>query len=146
MVALAFTLAATLALTDYAEDPDAWGRPPPEIVRQVENAIVMPNGADDLNRYDRFYSLEWRGDRPVVVGVFVARRPEQSEGDNYRLYGPQPFAIEGGGCGVVNLLYDPEDAAAPELACNPQLGADRRLARSKIRRAEAQIVDIPKKR
>ena len=146
MVALAFTFAATLALADYPDQPDAWVQPPPEVVRQIENAIVMPGGAAPIGRYDRFYTLEWRGDRPVVIGAFIERRPEQSEGATYRLYGPQPFAIEGGGCSVLNLAYDPEDSTAPDLNCNAELRGPGKYARVKIRRGEAQVVDIPKRR
>jgi len=145
MVALALIFAATLGAADYVEDPDAWLRPPPEIVRQVENTIVMPSGANELERYDRFYSIEWRGDRPVVVGTFVERRPEQSEGDNYRLFGPQRFSIAGGGCSVLNLTYDIEEGASPDLNCNPDWLADRRLAAPRIRRSEVQVVDIPRR-
>jgi hypothetical protein len=145
MVALALTFAATLATVSYVEDPEAWDRLPPEIVRQVEDAIVMPNGASELERYDRFYSVEWRGDRPVVVGAFVQRRPEQAEGSNYRLYGPQPFYIEGGGCGVVNLSYDLEESASPDLNCNPETGAEPRAKLRRFKRAEPQVVEVPRR-
>ena len=145
MVTLAVALAATLTAATYVEDPEGWDRLRPEIVRSVENAIVMPSGAEDIDRYDRFYSVEWRGDRPVVVGAFLERRPEQAEGENYRLYGPLPFDIEGGGCSVVNLTYDLENDESPRLNCNGDGGPERFVQKKRLRPIEAQIVNIPKR-
>jgi hypothetical protein len=145
MVALALTFAAALAAAAPSEAPETWDRLPPEIVRDVENAVVMPSGAADIDRYDRFYSAAWQDDRLVVVGSFVQRRPEQSEGSVYRLYGPQPFEIDGGGCRVVNLVYDVDGEAAPDLNCNGEPAAEPQAVARKAPRSAAQIVDIPRR-
>ena len=145
MVLLALALAAGLAASDLSPEPDLWARISPELMRQIETGLMMPSGASPIERYDRFYSVEWRGDHPVVQALFIERRPEQSEGSNYRLVGAPPVWITGGGCGVVNLTFEPTEGAVTDIACNPETVAEVRPMIPTKPAAGPQVINLRKR-
>jgi hypothetical protein len=142
MIALAIGFAALTAAPAATEQPDIWARVSPEFVRSLENRTVLPSGAATLERYDRFYSVEWQGEQPLIVGTFVERRPEQAPGRNYRLLGLQRVTTYGGGCSVLTLATDPAAVGAPSVACNEEARSARPAKQRRAVRPTAQIVDL----
>lgn len=127
-------LAAVLAAGFAAAAAD---RPTAAEVARIESVVDLPSGARSLNEYDRFYARSTEEGRPVILGAYqrtwirdVAERHRRDDPANWKMAAPQrvgevyrvreadlPVAT-GGGCTVINLVYDVERQAVARVSCH----------------------------
>lgn len=97
------------------------------IMDAIERQVVLPPGAQPLDRYARFYADGPGGD---VTGVYVGQPPpEWTTGTRQWVdrLGDLP-AIDDGGCSVIGLVYDPVRRTLRGVACNGPPPPDRAIA------------------
>jgi hypothetical protein len=87
------------------------------LVEKIESRMVMPKGAKPLSAYQRFYAVTEINSTPVVRGVFVSGAGAQvvmryadpvagAPGVHAMKSGRNIPSIMGGGCGVVETVFD----------------------------------------
>ena len=92
------------------------------LVARIESEMVMPKGAGPLTAYQRFYAVTEIGATPVVRGVFVSGGGAQLikrfadpvpgvSGAHAMRSGRDVPSIVGGGCSVVETIFDLEAMA-----------------------------------
>ncbi|MEO0317126.1 MAG: hypothetical protein RL404_803 [Pseudomonadota bacterium] len=83
----------------------------------------MPEGAEGLSAYVRYYAGGKKSGRLVLIGVFLSkslvREPGKDQAPVRILSGENslPAAFDGG-CLVVNFSYDLNSGERPRLWCN----------------------------
>ena len=95
-----------------------------EAMKQIEERIQLPAGAEKLESYARYYAMD--GSR--IVGTYITEVDRQNP--HYDLPAGQHRwlddrhnlpAISDGGCSVVNVLYDPATQKVEQASCNEAL-------------------------
>ncbi|HEY1043720.1 MAG TPA: hypothetical protein VGE60_07655 [Telluria sp.] len=86
-----------------------------ELVAEMEASLSMPQGADELNKYARFYVIETTRGKREVLGVLL-KRPSDP-GVHIVKKNALPVRFDGG-CGVVNVRYSPADKTFLHVSCN----------------------------
>ena len=94
-----------------------------ETIDAIESQLRLPNGADSLEDYARYYGPN---DDGLVIGTLITRQFYKPDNPGYDLPVGQrrwlPHAnylpsIGGGGCGVVMIWFDPKTKSM-EVECN----------------------------
>lgn len=113
-IALALALAACASAEPRALSVTVLPRDP---ISYLESRVELPEGAEPLEAYDRYYANTRLGDREVIRGVYLLR---SSFGDRERS-GMTPDAgrprvfrgeaedlpiVADGGCAVINVYFD----------------------------------------
>ena len=83
-------------------------------IEKLESDLRLPRGAGPLNDYTRYYSSDPRRGRHAVTGVLVAGGDRAI---HIISYSDLPKILDGG-CGVIDLFYDMDDAKSLEISCN----------------------------
>jgi hypothetical protein len=90
------------------------------IMDRIERDVRLPDGADPLAAYIRYYAWQRQpdGGRKVVAvyTAFAAERPERP-GRHWVAEGALPM-VDDGGCGIVSLRYDVAAQRIEEIVCN----------------------------
>ena len=86
-----------------------------ELISQMEANLRLPDGADALESYVRYYAIEGAGGRREVRGVLVKRKNQT--GVHLVKANALPVRFDGG-CSVVNVRYAPRDKKFLQVACN----------------------------
>jgi hypothetical protein len=93
------------------------GRPSIETIREIETAVVMPDGAWPMNTYNRYYGRGWKMWTPVVTGVFLSASTGEMPGavpvpgvEGAYFTDHLPIVADGG-CHVVTVHYDETEKA-----------------------------------
>jgi len=87
------------------------------MVRAIENQMVMPRRAKELELYDRYYAYDHVSGREVIAGVYVLRKSSEARvvdgaapvpNVKNAFTTPQEYMppIVDGGCSVVRLYFD----------------------------------------
>ena len=112
----AILIASILSLT-VVPTAKAQNAVPVALVQAIETQLVMPSGAESLDRYDRYYAFDQLHGREVVIGVFLLRKASGTTtraGASAVADVPNAFAIPrqklpvivDGGCSVVTIYFD----------------------------------------
>ena len=113
-------LAAAVATAAWASDvsasPDRRRRS--EVLR-LERLISLPEGAYELNSYDRFYALRINEGRRKIVGIFVHR--EHGAGQSYIVRESDLPVWRDGGCSVLEVEADFKTAHVNVIACHGEV-------------------------
>ena len=73
------------------------------LMNEVETLVRLPNGAEPLNEYSRYYTYGHEGEVVAVyAGRYLATKPERKWVTDSRKL---PVIMDGG-CGVVNVRFD----------------------------------------
>jgi len=100
---------------------------------QVEQSVIMPEGADELGNYTRYYSLSDRDGKEIMIGIFVIsdwdiepnRIPIQGLSDAYFVESDQHLPIiMDGGCDVVTIYFDLQDGRLIEFTGSGIIATD----------------------
>ena len=87
------------------------------IIDAIERRVVLPPGAQPLDRYARFYA---DGPGGEVTGVYVGLPPPEWPPGTRRWVerlGDLPI-IDDGGCSVIGLVFDPAKRTLRDVGCN----------------------------
>ena len=83
----------------------------------IEQQVRMPKEALAFRRYSRFYTAAKSGE---VIGTYVASAHNDLPAGQRRwvkdIY--QLPAIDDGGCGIVNVTFDPKTKRVTQVFCN----------------------------
>jgi hypothetical protein len=99
-------------------------RPPaltPADVARIESALVMPKGAESLDRYVRYYSVGQDKGGAFVYGTFVrAGAFQQFDGEPRVLIVDESKhpPVSDGGCLVVRMWYSIKERRTANVSCN----------------------------
>jgi hypothetical protein len=88
-----------------------------ETIRAIEDQVVMPRRAQQLDLYDRYYAPDHVDGHEMIVGVFVLRSsfggrardsatPAPTIANAFITSRSQLPAIADGGCSVVTVYFD----------------------------------------
>jgi hypothetical protein len=91
----------------------------PEAIRYLEARVRLPEGAQPLEAYDRYYAIDRVGDRTVVHGVYLLRRsfgnierggmtPVEGRAGALRGDADDLPIVADGGCSVISVYFDTE--------------------------------------
>lgn len=128
---LAVMAAVALILWACSPREQTWtdGRPTRVEINQIESALVMPEGADSLHVYSRFYAAKTHDGRRTIVGEFVQPMFVASllaHRTILETVSPSVFIVDAnnmpgirdGGCGVITLSYNPDSGVMTPPTCN----------------------------
>jgi hypothetical protein len=102
--------------------------PSDEVIMELERRAKLPAGASGLAEYTRYYTEADVDGRPTIFGQMIESRLVL---EIARITGrptPPPIVrgleadIPGagdGGCGVLNVIFDPNGSKPPRIFCNP---------------------------
>lgn len=87
------------------------------LMDEVEQRVRLPDGSQPLNEYARYYAIDGQGRVVAIYTTFV--EPDLPAGQR-RWVGDQSKlpGISDGGCGVVNVLFNPATRKVEEAFCN----------------------------
>ncbi|MDH7975247.1 hypothetical protein QH494_23935 [Sphingomonas sp. AR_OL41] len=99
------------------------------VVAAMEARIVMPTGAEPLEKYDRKYTQARVDGKDMILGQLIDHRltVEIAHGG----HGPLPPPVRrvlmddiqmvfDGGCGIITVTYELGSSTPPKAFCNPQ--------------------------
>ena len=105
-------------------DEQPW-RPSLADIKSIERKLVMPEGADPLNSYVRFYAGAWVDGELFIYGEFVAKkmanmgRPRGERGDIRIVKSQYDLPTwRDGGCSILRLGVIFERRTVSYFACN----------------------------
>lgn len=84
---------------------------------QIERTVMMPESADVLENYTRYYAISDQHETEILIGIFVSshwdtereRTPIQGLSNAYFVESDQHLPIiMDGGCGIVTVYFDLE--------------------------------------
>jgi hypothetical protein len=107
----------TLAMMAQAAAQGAW-TPDNNIIKRLEDSAKVPGLGNDqipISKYVRYYAGTTQGGRKMIQGEWVVSPEPPSIHVVEESALPR---IVDGGCGIVNLLYDVEDARIVYIYCN----------------------------
>ncbi|WP_298164207.1 hypothetical protein [Novosphingobium sp.] len=86
------------------------------IMENIERQVQLPPEAQGLNEYNRYYAFD--GER-VIATYVLSDGNDPRKGQRYWLAKRQdlPLVMDGG-CGIVNVIYDPLAKRVDETFCN----------------------------
>ena len=93
------------ACTDRDADPHD------KLMNRIEEQLVLPQGAEPISKYDRFYTRDGK----IVVGTLVLGKSGSRSWVKSISDLPQVFD---GGCGVINVRYNPKSDTVENVHCN----------------------------
>lgn len=102
-------LAVSVALSGCSNNGET------ELISQMEAALRLPEGAEPLDNYARYYAIEGAGGRREVRGVLVKRK--DAAGVHLVKANSLPVLFDGG-CSVVNVRYSPAEKKFLLVSCN----------------------------
>jgi hypothetical protein len=114
-----FSLLMALALASCSQSrEDSWeGELTYRHLVKIEKNLELPVGAGTLGDHQRFYSAKVSGDDVVVHGILFRVSPGSRGGVRIVTASEMPV-VAGGGCSIVNLLYDLRRNQIREIFCN----------------------------
>jgi hypothetical protein len=80
------------------------------IMDKIESSVRMPQGAEALTRYRRYYCR----DGQAVVGTYVL---SSKPGREWREKNKMMLVLDGG-CGVVNIIFSTKESRVTYTDCN----------------------------
>ena len=83
-------------------------------IAKIESDLRLPRGARPLNEYTRYYSPDAKRGRHAVIGVLVAGGDRAI---HIVSHSDLPQILDGG-CGVIDLFYDMDNAESMQISCN----------------------------
>lgn len=115
-----------------------------DLTERIEATVVLPNEADPIEEYERYYALRPDG---TVLGVYTTHSDvhRKAVAETCRTLNEQPFpcptdgtklrlvksgesvwisdhlelpGTNGGGCALINIHYDPRSQRFLEVECN----------------------------
>lgn len=113
---LTSTLMALVALylaptPGHAAKAATW-QPSMDQILALEHGLVMPEGADPLPSYARYYTGEDAAGRKIIRGYYL-------DGGRPGIYlKPSDVTIMDGGCSVVSVVFDVQSHKVLGVACN----------------------------
>jgi hypothetical protein len=118
-------LAGALAHADTPVSKGLPWRPTLAEIKSLEPKLVLPNGAQALNTYVRFYAGALENGVHVVFGEFVAKevaddgRPSTKKAAIRILQSEDELpGWKDGGCGIIRLKVDFDRQTVLDIACN----------------------------
>jgi hypothetical protein len=111
-IILAFSLAACSSAAERQHN---------HLMQQVEERVQLPNGAERLEQYARYYATD--GNRIVATYITLVdpanRYYDLPVGQHRWLDDHRNLpAISDGGCSIVNVIYNPKARSVLEAFCN----------------------------
>ena len=92
---------------------------PDELIARIEAQVVMPAGADPIERYTRTYSRHDPSRGPERPGMVYGVIERVGDGPRIARWSEEPvMAPADGGCSVVTLRYSVARDRIEEIRCN----------------------------
>jgi hypothetical protein len=134
MIVLSLLVGSLIDEAAFASEPPPLG---PTVVRKLEAMLVLPRGAEELERYMRYYAearadtaddlpfstildgVHVRKGQPLVLGIFALpnKWTQSSAGAQIVKLSAFPQFVHGG-CWAVNVVYDPVHERLLGVWCN----------------------------
>lgn len=83
----------------------------PAVVHRLEARIVMPEGAEPVGAYTRYYEAGFDHGRRTVFGLLT------EDGDKQIHIGHRPIVLDRG-CSVIQLTFDVASGQVTSIGCN----------------------------
>jgi hypothetical protein len=97
--------------------PAAESLPTPAAIRVIEANLVLPRGATPLATYDRYYALQSRDGRAVILGHFRMNEAGRPGAVHIVIAKQLPWVLDGG-CGFITVEFDAASKRLIDIACN----------------------------
>jgi hypothetical protein len=107
-----------LACSSARASVAAHWRPTTKEIQTLERKVSLPNGADPLDSYQRYYAGENDRAGKVIHGRYVGLTTLPRKGFISVVSPSKLPTIADGGCGVIDVIYSVPRSAVMSVACN----------------------------
>ena len=112
-LALSLVLATSISTAATAVESAA-DEPTTADVAALERVVRLPQGAESIDAYARYYSLGAEDGRAMLIGTYVLNAPDPPG----RYIRSVPVWMLDGGCSVVNVRFDLAERRVVSAFCN----------------------------
>jgi hypothetical protein len=103
----------------HAEPPIQKGWvPTAAAIAAFEARLKLPNGAQPLSEYERYYAGTWIGGRKMIEGVLETAYRRHKRGKVHIVPEDQLPGIMDGGCYIITVLFDVTTNRTAQVSCN----------------------------